>query len=102
MKALQVAQILAWPAGNSGTAAIILHSLHSGLRLLSMDNSDIDMLEIKVSYLEDTVSKLNDVIIDQERTIGSLIMRIESLEKKVEDLIEVTGEARPNRKPPHY
>ena len=69
-------------------------------RLLAMENTE--MLEIKVSYLEDTVAKLNDVIIDQERTIGSLIMRIESLEKKVEDLIEVSGEARPNRKPPHY
>lgn len=65
-----------------------------------MENTE--MLEIKVSYLEDTVAKLNDVIIDQERTIGCLIMRIESLEKKVEDLIEVSGEARPNRKPPHY
>ena len=79
-----------------------MHSGFSLRRLLAMDSSDIEMLEIKVSYLEDTVSKLNDVVIDQERTIGSLIMRIESLEKKVEDLIEVSGEARPNRKPPHY
>ena len=63
---------------------------------------EMEMLEVKVSYLEDTVSKLNDVIIDQERTIGSLLMRIESLEKKVEDLIEVSSEARPNRRPPHY
>ena len=79
---------------------IVLHSSFPPRRLLAMENSE--MLEIKVSYLEDTVAKLNDVIIDQERTIGSLIMRIESLEKKVEDLIEVSGEARPNRKPPHY
>ena len=63
---------------------------------------EMEMLEVKVSYLEDMVSKLNDVIIDQERTIGSLLMRIESLEKKVEDLIEVSSEARPNRRPPHY
>ncbi len=77
-----------------------LNSAFPPRRLLAMENTE--MLEIKVSYLEDTVAKLNDVIIDQERTIGSLIMRIESLEKKVEDLIEVSGEARPNRKPPHY
>ena len=77
-----------------------LNSSFPPRRLLAMENTE--MLEIKVSYLEDTVAKLNDVIIDQERTIGSLIMRIESLEKKVEDLIEVSGEARPNRKPPHY
>lgn len=67
-----------------------------------MPMEDLERLEIKASYLEDTVAKLNEVVIDQERTIGSLIMRIESLERKVEDLIEVSSEARPNRRPPHY
>ncbi len=67
-----------------------------------MPMEELERLEIKASYLEDTVAKLNEVVIDQERTIGSLIMRIESLEKKVEDLIEVSSEARPSRRPPHY
>ena len=67
-----------------------------------MPMEELERLEIKASYLEDTVAKLNEVVIDQERTIGSLIMRIESLERKVEDLIEVSSEARPNRRPPHY
>ena len=67
-----------------------------------MPMEDLERLEIKASYLEDPVAKLNEVVIDQERTIGSLIMRIESLERKVEDLIEVSSEARPNRRPPHY
>ena len=69
-------------------------------RLMPME--ELERLEIKASYLEDTVAKLNEVVIDQERTIGSLIMRIESLERKVEDLIEVSSEARPSRRPPHY
>ena len=67
-----------------------------------MPMEELERLEIKASYLEDTVAKLNEVVIDQERTIGSLIMRIESLERKVEDLIEVSSEARPSRRPPHY
>ena len=67
-----------------------------------MPMEDLERLEIKASYLEDTVAKLNEVVIDQERTIGSLIMRIESLERKVEDLREVSSEARPSRRPPHY
>ena len=67
-----------------------------------MPMEELERLEIKASYLEDTVAKLNEVVIDQERTIGSLLMRIESLEKKVEDLIEVSSEARPSRRPPHY
>ena len=69
-------------------------------RLMPME--ELERLEIKASYLEDTVAKLNEVVIDQERTIGSLLMRIESLERKVEDLIEVSSEARPSRRPPHY
>ena len=74
--------------------------MFSEYRLMPME--ELEKLEIKASYLEDTVAKLNDVVIDQERTIGSLLMRIESLERKVEDLIEVSSEARPNRRPPHY
>ena len=74
--------------------------MFSEYRLMPME--ELEKLEIKASYLEDTVAKLNDVVIDQERTIGSLLMRIESLERKDEDLIEVSSEARPNRRPPHY
>ena len=77
-----------------------LHLEHEEYRLMPME--ELERLEIKASYLEDTVAKLNEVVIDQERMIGSLLMRIESLEKKVEDLIEVSSEARPNRRPPHY
>ena len=63
---------------------------------------EIETLEIKVSYLESQCDELNNVIIDQEKTIAILEKLIESLEKKVADLIEVSGEARPNRRPPHY
>lgn len=65
-------------------------------------NDDIERLEIKISYLESQNAELNDVIIDQGKSIVLLEKRIEFLEKKVEDLIEETGEARPNRRPPHY
>ncbi len=65
-------------------------------------NDDIERLEIKISYLESQNAELNDVIIDQGKSIVLLEKRIEFLEKKVEDLIEESGEARPNRRPPHY
>ena len=64
-------------------------------------NDDIERLEIKISYLESQNAELNDVIIDQGKSIVLLEKRIEFLEKKVEDLIEESGEARPNRRPPH-
>lgn len=65
-------------------------------------NEDLERLEIKISYLESQNAELNDVIIDQGKSIVLLEKRIEFLEKKVEDLIEESGEARPNRRPPHY
>ena len=65
-------------------------------------NDDIERLEIKISYLESQNAELNDVIIDQGKSIVLLEKRIEFLEKKVGDLIEESGEARPNRRPPHY
>lgn len=65
-------------------------------------NEDLERLEIKISYLESQNAELNDVVIDQGKSIAILEKRIEMLEKKVEDLIEASGEARPNRRPPHY
>ena len=65
-------------------------------------NEELERLEIKISYLESQNAELNDVVIEQGKSITILEKRIELLEKKVEDLIEESGEARPNRKPPHY
>ena len=65
-------------------------------------NEDLERLEIKISYLESQNAELNDVVIDQGKSSAILEKRIEMLEKKVEDLIEESGEARPNRRPPHY
>lgn len=69
--------------------------------LLGM-SEDIEKLEIKISYLESIAAELNDVVIEQNKEINHLKVQIEKLEKKVEDLIEETSEARPNRRPPHY
>ena len=69
--------------------------------LLGM-SEDIEKLEIKISYLESIAAELNEVVIEQNKEINHLKVQIEKLEKKVEDLIEETSEARPNRRPPHY
>lgn len=65
-------------------------------------NEEIDRLEIKIGFLEGQAEELNEVVIGQEKAIQELMKRIELLEKKVSDLEEVSGEARPNRRPPHY
>ena len=65
-------------------------------------NEEIERLEIKLGFLEGQVEELNEVVITQDRSIAELQKKLELLEKKVTDLEEVSGEARPNRKPPHY
>lgn len=65
-------------------------------------NEEIERLEIKIGFLEGQVEELNEVVITQDRSIAELQKKLEFLEKKVTDLEEVSGEARPNRKPPHY
>lgn len=65
-------------------------------------NEDIERLEIKISYLESAIAELNEVVVSQSKEIRHLTLWVEKLERKVEDLIEESGEARPNRRPPHY
>ena len=65
-------------------------------------NEDLEKLEIRLSYLEKENAELNEAVLECDRTKSELLKRIEKLELNVEDLIEESGESRPNRKPPHY
>lgn len=65
-------------------------------------NEDIERLEIRNAYLEAQVAELNEVVIEQQKSIDNLTMQLQAIAKKVADLIEESGEARPNRRPPHY
>ena len=56
-------------------------------------------LETDISYLQDTVSELNDIVVKQQAVISKLEKQNEFLAKRVEEL---DIENRPNRRPPHY
>jgi uncharacterized coiled-coil protein SlyX len=66
-----------------------------------MSESRLIELEIRYAHLEDFVHKLNQTVLEQEKTI-------ESLKKKMLDMERTTnaypGEERllKNEKPPHY
>lgn len=70
--------------------------------ITDMELNEIEALEVKISYLESQNAELNDVIIEQGKDINYLKIKLEHLEKKVQELIEESGESRPNRRPPHY
>lgn len=65
-------------------------------------NKDLERLEIKISYLEKINEELNEVVIEQAKEINKLSYKLEEMIKKVNQLIELSGEERVNRKPPHY
>ena len=69
---------------------------------ISMYEDDLDRLEIRISYLEKQNEELNEVVIEQSKTITHLMVQMEEIKKKVKDLMDITADERANRKPPHY
>ena len=67
-----------------------------------MYEDELDRLEIRISYLEKQNEELNEVVIEQGKTITHLMVQMEEMKKKVKDLMDVTADERANRKPPHY
>ena len=67
-----------------------------------MYEDELERLEIRLSYLEKQNAVLNEVVIDQGKTITHLLVQMEEMKKKVKDLMDVTADERANRRPPHY
>ena len=59
-------------------------------------------LEIKITFLEDTLTELNQVVYKQQRTIDELDRTIRKLSDRIEELENSSGEDLPHVKPPHY
>lgn len=66
------------------------------------EESRITALEIKLSYLEDFVNKLQSIAVEQGKTVDTLKAENRVLKGKLEELIEAQEGEIPNRRPPHY
>lgn len=66
------------------------------------EESRITALEIKLSYLEDFVNKLQGIAVEQGQTVDILKAENRVLKGKLEELIEAQEGEIPNRRPPHY
>lgn len=63
----------------------------------------LEKIEVKISYNEEIVAQLNEIVINQQKEIGILNNHVNKLEKKVAQLMEESESGDlPNRKPPHY
>ena len=68
-----------------------------------MDNETSERfiaLETKLAYMEDFIQKLQEVAVENQRTIEILRQENQILSGRIQDLSE--NLEIPNRKPPHY
>ena len=61
-------------------------------------------LQARIAFQEDTIQALNDTVVEQEKMISILQLKLQRSESRLDDLsysIESSGTAA-NEKPPHY
>ena len=63
----------------------------------------LDSIETKIAYQELTISELNNVIVEQQKTIDRMEKQLKQITDKLNDIAELTGSDRGGiQKPPHY
>ncbi len=65
-------------------------------------NNRLTEIEIKLSYLEDFMNKIQKITVEHTETIDKLKAENRGLKAKVTELVEFQEGDIPNRKPPHY
>lgn len=67
-----------------------------------METARMEKVEIKLSYLEETVAQLDGIVASQQKEMEGLRTQLEALKKKVAQLAEEEEREIPDRRPPHY
>ncbi len=70
-----------------------------------MDKETEDRLtaiEMKLAYMEDFVSQIQNVAVDQAKTIDKLQKEIKMMSDRIREMSNQMEVDIPNRKPPHY
>ena len=59
-------------------------------------------IEMKLAYMEDFVNQIQNVAVDQTKTIDKLQKEIKMMSDKIREMSDAAEGDIPNRKPPHY
>ena len=59
-------------------------------------------VEMKLAYMEDFVSQIQGVAVEQAKTIDKLQKEIKMMSEKIREMSNVVEGDIPNRRPPHY
>jgi SlyX protein len=67
-----------------------------------MQNENLNVLESRLTWLENTVADLNNVVVEQAKSITKLQERLDALSLRYRELRDLSEEDIPSRRPPHY
>ena len=59
-------------------------------------------IEMKLAYMEDFVNQIQNVAVEQTKTIDKLQKEIKMMSDKIREMSDAAEGDIPNRKPPHY
>ena len=80
---------------------IIINAVKSdGFRPLSSEA--VTAIEMKLAYMEDFVNQIQNVAVEQTKTIDKLQKEIKLMSDKIREMSNNMEGDIPNRKPPHY
>lgn len=65
-------------------------------------NERLTAIEMKLAYMEDFVNQIQNVAVEQTKTIDKLQKEIKMLSDKIREMSDAAEGDIPNRKPPHY
>ena len=59
-------------------------------------------IEMKLAYMEDFVNQIQNVAVEQAKTIDKLQKEMKLMSEKIHEMSNIMEGDIPNRKPPHY
>ena len=59
-------------------------------------------IEVKLAYMEDFVNQIQNVAVEQAKTIDKLQKEIKLMSERIREMANTMEGDIPNRKPPHY
>lgn len=65
-------------------------------------NERLTAIEMKLAYMEDFVNQIQNVAVEQTKTIDKLQKEIKMMSDKIREMSDAVEGDIPNRKPPHY
>lgn len=63
---------------------------------------EVVSLQMKISYMEDFMNQIQEVAVEQAKTIEKQAKEIKLMSDRLKDLSEMAEGDIPNRRPPHY